>query len=237
MPVPDDDDRIAYLEGLGGEGLDAAERAQLDELTSALADPSAWYGPAPSLEDRVVAAVRQARAAGTEAPAGQPVAPSPGAAPGRSGWRPGRRLVGLAAAAAVAVLAGLVGFLAGGAGGGGDGRPEPSFEVALAGTDLAPGVAGTATLAETTSGWEVRLDVPGLARLGDGRYYQAWLRDEAGVLVPIGSFNEGRDVVLWAGVGPHRFPTLTVTVEAADGEQGSSGQRVLVGEARPTGGP
>ena len=47
--------------------------------------------------------------------------------------------------------------------------------------------------------------------------------------VPIGTFNEGEDVILWAGVSPVDFPTLTVTREQADGDQSSSGEKVLVG--------
>jgi hypothetical protein len=57
------------------------------------------------------------------------------------------------------------------------------------------------------------------------------LRNPEGVLVPIGTFNQGDDVTLWAGVSPENFPTMTITEEAADGDQGSSGQRVLVGTA------
>ena len=68
-----------------------------------------------------------------------------------------------------------------------------------------------------------------------GLFYQAWLRNAAGVLVPIGTFNEGEDVTLWAGVSPKDYPTLTVTRERSDGDQASSGERVLVGAARPTG--
>ena len=49
------------------------------------------------------------------------------------------------------------------------------------------------------------------------------------MLVPIGTFNEGRKVTLWAGVSPKDFPTLTVTRERADGDQASSGEKVLVG--------
>ena len=49
------------------------------------------------------------------------------------------------------------------------------------------------------------------------------------MLVPIGTFNEGRKVTLWAGVSPKSFKTLTVTREQADGDQSSSGQKVLVG--------
>jgi len=49
------------------------------------------------------------------------------------------------------------------------------------------------------------------------------------VLVPIGTFNEGQNVTLWAGVSPVDFTTLTVTRERADGDQSSSGEKVLVG--------
>ena len=52
------------------------------------------------------------------------------------------------------------------------------------------------------------------------------------VKAPIGIFNEGRKVTLWAGVSPKSFPTLTVTREQADGDQTSSGDKVLVGTVR-----
>ena len=57
----------------------------------------------------------------------------------------------------------------------------------------------------------------------------------AGVLVPIGTFNEGRKVTLWAGVSPKEYRSLTVTRERADGNQASSGEKVLVGTASPGG--
>ena len=71
--------------------------------------------------------------------------------------------------------------------------------------------------------------------LEGGRFYEAWLRNSAGVLVPIGTFNEGRKVTLWAGVSPKDFPTLTVTREQADGDQTSSGEKVLVGTVNTSG--
>ena len=58
---------------------------------------------------------------------------------------------------------------------------------------------------------------------------RGWLRNPAGVLVPVGTFNEGRKVDLWAGVSPKDFTVLTVTREQADGDQASSGEQVLVG--------
>ena len=47
---------------------------------------------------------------------------------------------------------------------------------------------------------------------------------------------EGADVVLWAGVSPADFTAFTVTRETADGDQASSGQRVLSGPLEPTDG-
>ena len=103
------------------------------------------------------------------------------------------------------------------------------FHAALAPTDLLPAARGEATLTKTSSGWRIGLAATGLPRLAGGRFYEAWLRNAAGVLVPIGTFNEGRDVTLWAGVSPKDFATLTVTREQAHGDQTSSAETVLVG--------
>jgi hypothetical protein len=129
-----------------------------------------------------------------------------------------------AAAAVVAVALSAVLLLR-------DTGSERRFDVALAATDLVPAASGNASMIQRGSGWEIHLDATGLPRLDNGRFYQGWLRNSAGVLVPIGTFNQGDDVTLWAGVSPANFPTMTITEEAADGDQGSSGQRVLVGTA------
>jgi anti-sigma-K factor RskA len=115
------------------------------------------------------------------------------------------------------------------------GSSAQRFHAALAPTGLVPGATGKATLTKTTSGWRINLHATGLPRLDSGRFYQAWLRNSAGTLVPIGTFNEGRKVTLWAGVPPQQFTTLTVTRERADGDQGSSGQKVLVGTVDTSG--
>ena len=129
-------------------------------------------------------------------------------------------LAGASAAAAAAAL-GLVVF--------GLGSSQEHYRAALAGTALAPGAAGGATFTRTASGWRIELDATGLPRLADGRYYEAWLRDRAGRLVPVGTFNEARKVTLWAGVSPEAFRAVTVTRERADGDQSSSGEKVLSG--------
>jgi Anti-sigma-K factor rskA len=140
---------------------------------------------------------------------------------------PPRRVVLIATAATVAAVGAAA--LALGLGVFGSSTSGERFQAALAATDLAPGASGQATLTKTSSGWRIELDATALPRLADGRFYEAWLRDPAGVLVPIGTFNEGRKVTLWAGVSPQVFTILTVTRERADGEQASSGEKVLVG--------
>ena len=210
-----DDDRVAELAGEDGVSLDPADVEELEELRALLADPAVWAEPDAALEDRVVSAIT------TEASQrpGRPVASRPRARSRSRGWT--LAVVGVAAAALIAVA---VTFSLRSTG-----SSSPQFSMALAATDLAPGAKGDATLTKTNSGWRIELDASGLPRLDGGRFYQAWLRNAAGVLVPVGTFNEGQKVTLWAGVSPVDFPTLTVTQEQADGDQASSGQRVLVG--------
>ena len=213
-----DEERIAYLAGEPGGETGPDERAELDDLQAFLADPTVWAEPSPALEDRVVAAVTEASEGAATAPRGdQP-------------RRPSRRRAtavtsGLVAAAAIIIV--LVLLVGGG------GKPPLQFRAALAGTALSPGARGEATLTKTTAGWRVSLHATGLPRLANGRFYEAWLKNPKGVLVPIGTFNQPSNITLWAGVPPTSFPTLTVTRQLANGDPASSGQRVLVGVARP----
>jgi hypothetical protein len=117
------------------------------------------------------------------------------------------------------------------------GTSAQRFQAALGPTDLAPGAGGEATLTKTTSGWRIELDATGLPRLDGKSFYEAWLRNNAGVLVPIGTFNEPQNVTLWAGVSPKEFKTISVTRERVDNNQASSGEKVLVGdvETAPSG--
>jgi anti-sigma factor RsiW len=130
-------------------------------------------------------------------------------------------LIGAAATSVLAVAVGSAVFRSSTSG--------ERFHATLAATELVPGARGAATLTRTSSGWRIELSAPGLPRLASGRYYEAWLRNTAGVLVPIGTFNDGRKVTLWAGVSPRNFTMLTITRERADGDQTSSGAKVLVG--------
>jgi hypothetical protein len=224
-----DDERIAHLIGESSGTLDDADLVALDDLRDLLADPAVWATPSAGLEGRVVAAI--ASEAGT--------APGvPGAAPvvdldvarRRRGARStrGRWVVGAGAAVAAAVL---VAVLAGGVFS--SGAPATRRYVALAAVN-ASGASGAATLTRTDAGWRIELDATGLPRLDDDTYYEAWLKSDEGVLVPVGTFNEGGHLTLWAGVSPAEYTTFTVTTEAADGNQASSGHQVLAGRVTDT---
>jgi len=185
--------------------LTPGERAELERVRHVLADPAVWREPAPYLQETVVAAIaEEARA--------------------RRQRRRLRTAVAGVAATVLLAAAVTVGLQAN--------RAEPvEFAASLSGTELAPDAAGDVTLTQTPSGWKIRLNATGLPGRADGEFYQAWLKDDAGLLVPIGTFNDGHDVTLWSGVRPTSFPTLTVTREVADGDQASSGQVVLMGLA------
>jgi hypothetical protein len=215
------------------EDVDGRETAEL----AALADGSLSPGRREELEARVAAspeladrlaeqqrAVAMARSAGAEvlAPAGLRARVEAERRGRRMRVPRGLALAGAAAIAVVAVAIGLAVF-----------RSNPSaerFQGALSGTKLAPSANGDVTLTKTSSGWRIELSATGLPRREGRLFYEAWLRNAQGVLVPVGTFNDGRDVTLWAGVSPKDFTLLTVTRERADGDQASSGEKVLVGK-------
>ena len=216
---------------------DEAGQAEIAEL-AALADGSLAPERRGALEARVAAsseladrlaeqqrAVALARSAAAEVEAPASLRARIGARPRPRRMPTSRRLVlvGAVATAAAAVVIGLVVSRSG--------TSAEQFRAAMAPTGLVPGARGEATLTKTSSGWRIELDASGLPRLDGGRFYEAWLRNSDGVLVPVGTFNEGQNVTLWAGVSPKDFTLLTVTREQADGDQASSGEKVLVGTA------
>jgi len=216
---PETDDReIAELAALADGSLTPDRRAALEAEVSASSE----------LADRLAEqqlAVALARSAAEEVRAPDELRARIEAQQRPRSTRTPRRfaLVGAATAAALVVAVGIgVAVL-------GSGSSAETLHAALAPTDLAPAATGSATLTKTSSGWRIELDATGLPRLEGDRFYQAWLRDAAGELVPVGTFNEGVDVTLWSGVSPKTFTTLTVTRERNDGDQASSGEKVLVG--------
>jgi anti-sigma-K factor RskA len=206
---------VAELAAFADGSLEPERRAALEARVAAspeLADRLAE-------QERALALARMATE-GVEAPPGLRARVEAQRRP-REGWAPRRLVLIGASAAAVVAVAVTLGVLR-------SDTSSPTYQAALEATSLAPDAGGKATLTKTPSGWQVELHATGLPRLEGGRFYQAWLRNGAGVLVPLGTFNDGRDVTLWAGVSPQTFSTLTVTRELADGDQDSSGERVLV---------
>jgi len=208
--VNSDDERISYLAGDPAGDLDAEARAELDDFRALLADPSLWIEPDVDLEDRIVSAI----AAEAKPPANVISLDARRRRMGRIG-------AVVAAVAAAAVL--VIGFTVVRQ------DDDKGVELALAPTQLLPGASGSARVFAEQSGLRIELNATGLPRRDGGLYYQAWLKDAAGNLVPIGTFHDGDHVTLWAGVALADFPTLTITEEQADNDQASSGRRVLLG--------
>ena len=190
--------------------------AELERIHALLSLPGTWAEPDPALEERVLAGVRRAAGSrpGPDCTAAAVLQPT-----GRAtrAWRP--RLAGALVGVAAASLL-FVGIAVAR-------RPAPpKLSLSLVATGVAPGARGTAKLTETSSGWQIRLDTRGLARLDNGRYYEAWLEGPKGI-VSIGTFHTGAKVTLWAGVEADEYAQLTVTIEQEDGNPASSLQRVL----------
>jgi hypothetical protein len=104
--------------------------------------------------------------------------------------------------------------------------------MAVSGTPLAPNATGSGTVTKTGSGWRIQLAATGLPHLAGGRYYEAWLTNAAGVLVPVGTFDDAVNVTLWAGVPAPEYSSFTVTLQRVGAGPASSGERVLIGTIR-----
>jgi hypothetical protein len=222
---------------MNDDGIDEIDELD-DDVAALLADPAAWAEPSADLEERVVASIGTARVA---APAISPAAssadppPLPGDRTSTRRWR--ERVLGAAVGSAAAAL--IVGIVLGGfddadrADGG-----VALGSLALVGTDLAPGISGSARVRQFEPGVEVAITLAGLPRRDDGEFYQGWLKRCDGTgLVSIGTFHDLSSVEGWAGVDIAEFPIVTVTRERVagptDAAQGSSGEVVVTGTLRP----
>jgi hypothetical protein len=217
---PTNEEREKLLADARGGALEPQEAAELELLADVLGDSSTWAEPSTGLEDAVVRAVADA----------EPTTTTSGTRPARGEARRGRRRVLASVLTAAAVIATVVATVLVTRGG-----TSPDYEAQLTATGSAPGAQASADITRNDAGFRITLDADGLPALPAGEYYQAWLKNAAGALVPIGTFSssDGR-ATLWSGVSPEDFPTLTVTIEAPDNDQTSSGRRVLVGEVRAT---
>ena len=211
--------RQALIVGERADTLDPDEFADLALLADLLADPCIWAAPAPGLQDAVVDAVASAEPA---EPAEQ-AKPAPRRRPPMAASRRWRIVLSSAAVVAVVSAIGVAVAARGGV--------RPDYKGELTATGLAPGAHASVDVTDNNSGFRIWIDPSGLGPLPAGEYYEAWLGNEAGTLVPIGTFSSSVDpVTLWSGVSPESFPTMTVTIEPADEDQAPSGRRVLAGE-------
>lgn len=196
-----------------------------------LDDPALWAEASSGLRDRVLAEALGDTAAGSRpGPGGDELArrrstPGGGGAGGpRRAWaRPA--LV----AAAVVVVLGIA--VAGGLGLRGGDEVEGT-EIALAGTEEAPGAEARAVLRGMPAGVAVRLDLEGLPPAPEGTFYEAWLVGAAGK-VSAGTFHargEQDDIELWLGVEPGDYDAFTVTRQPVDGGTLAEGVVVMRGE-------
>jgi hypothetical protein len=225
-----DDDVLAYLMGDTDITPATADSARLEQARELLAQPALWVEPNPDLQQRVVAAVTAAATTSNPNVGVVDHGGTQGIALGRR--RRPRWIRNTILAVAAAVLLGVgVGVAALSSG---HPRRPMEYAASLSGTPLAPGAGGSVTLTKTGSGWRIHLTATGLPRLDNGRYYQGWLKNAAGILVPIGTFNQATDVTLWAGVPPNDYPTITITRQQAGGGPASSGQKVLTGLSHRT---
>jgi hypothetical protein len=217
---PTNEEREALIAGDRAASLEPDEAVDLALLADLLGDEQTWAEPNAALEGSVVQAVEGARPAATEAP----VTSSRVAARRKRISR--RRRITLSAVSAAAAIAAISGALIVTEAG-----TSADFTAKLSATAIAPTAKGAADFNKSKAGFRVTLDASGLPTLPAGEYYQAWLKNAAGTLVPIGTFSssDGR-VTLWSGVSPKEFRGISVTIEAADGDQNSSGRRVLSGD-------
>lgn len=184
-----------------------------DEVAVLLADPQLWEEPPAGLEDRIVGAVH------SEANVGAP----PTNRRQRSWLRPA--LLG-AAAAVLLLFGGVVVFSALNGATGTD-----RFSAELVPTGLVADVEGSIEVTSFRSGLRIELDAISLPRRDGGQFYEGWLRTDDGDLVSVGTFHDGTDVTLWAGIEPERVAAFSITMERAAApdsvDQRSSGEVVL----------
>lgn len=211
-----------------GPGMDGIDDALDVDIVALLADASTWVKPSPELGDRVVAAVHSESMLGDSDTMSATVSLH---AAHRSPWiRPAM----LGAAAAITFLFGGIVVLS--ALSSADTGTD-AFSAGLTSTGLLPDVSGDIDITSFDSGLRIDLEAPGLPRRDDGKFYEGWVRTIDGDLFPVGTFHDGRDVTLWAGVGLERIELFTITLEEAAGPndpgQGTSGEVVLRTEIRP----
>ncbi len=152
-------------------------------------------------------------------PAPAPVLDAAPPAGGRSRWRPHWRLIGpvagLAAAAAAVVFVVAPGE-----------DPQPGRRIALRALGDVPGAASL-----TVRGNDAELRGEGMPPSGQNDYYEAWLADDRGHMVSMGTFRVDRDGRVNAhmaiAVDLARYDLVDVSLEPDDGNPAHSDTSVM----------
>jgi hypothetical protein len=210
---------------LGAAMSEHENTAEFDaQISALLADATVWDSPGDDLGDRIVNAISSESVDALETLAA-PAGPS-----GRRTWA---RPALLGAAAAITFLFGGLVLLSGLSGV----EDIDSFSAELVPTGLISDQSGDITVTSFDSGLRIELDAASLPRRDNGSFYEGWLKTVDGDLFPVGTFHDGVDVTLWAGVELERVELFTITLEEAAGPddlgQGSSGDVVLRTEISP----
>lgn len=202
-----EDRRAEYLAGSRENGADAG----LDSLRAVLADESTWAVPPQSIFDQLIDHIGSER---------------------RHATRPGRpwslRLwlrLGFAALAIAIVVVAWAAF---------SGSPEA--RVTLAGTELEPSATGVAQLFQTGAGWSIEIDLADLPPADDDYYYEAWVWNDTGDGVSIGTFHlrgGPEPVQMWAGVDVAEYPWIWITLQREGGGAEVSDWVVMRGKLEP----
>jgi anti-sigma-K factor RskA len=195
---------------------DAAFRAEVERLratTGALValDADAWDPAPPPLLDRTGAHEQQL--------------PEPGEPQVGRARRPRARLIAAVAAVAASAVVAVVALRSGGE----DPIPAPP-PTTLALRPVA-GAGGRALLTLNGAGTEAELRAAGLRPSGAHDYYEAWLADDRGRMVSMGTFRVGGsgrvDVHMEVAVDVSRYALVDVSLEPDDGDPAHSDRSVL----------
>ena len=137
-------------------------------------------------------------------------------------WVPAAAALLLAAILGVGFLQGIIG--------------NAPAELPLTATALAPGASGELRGEQIGENFQFELDVRGLPKLRKDQYYEMWYAKEDGERISCGTFRAqpgGQTTVnLTAPVNAASYPKIEVTREPDDGNPGTSGKEVLVGDLR-----
>lgn len=186
-------------------------------VTRALADPRPWVDPNDDTMERVRSRLGlEGPPVGADVESGQASDDDPADSGGRPSFvarslRP--VLLGLGGAVVVLFVA-IVALSAA------SGSPDPvAFSAELIPTGAIVDVeGGELTVTERASGLQLDLEAPTLPRRAGDQFYEAVLVLRDGTELGIGSFNEGFDVSLFAGVALDRVEEFVVVARSLESE-------------------